>query len=86
MGKTTPVKRRIEFISWRDAVSVDEWHDSAEVVPMSHLIESCGIWIGESDDVVVLALNVDTENGALSCVMHIPKGMIVKRRRVSIEL
>ena len=68
-----------EYITWKDAVSEDPWCHRSEITPHFHTIESVGFLVDESDDVVTLALNHDQDGDNLSCVMHIPKVMIIHR-------
>lgn len=65
------------IVFWKDAFSVDEWSDYQEIEPSFQVIESCGFVVKESDEVLTLGLNHDITEGSWSCIMHIPKGMII---------
>ena len=68
-----------ERVLWKDHVSEDEWVSKDSVVPRSHTIESVGIVVTETPEMLVLALNFDPEGDAYSCIMHICKELILKR-------
>ena len=74
----------IEVIQWGDAESIDQWESikelKAEVLPT---IYSVGWVLRESKDVVVMCCNFDKSNEKASCIMLIPKRMIVKRRKIN---
>ena len=69
----------ILHVTWKDAVSVDEWTHIDEIVPTFHMIESVGMLVKEDDDTLVLGLNHDVDSGNWACFIHIPKDMIMVR-------
>lgn len=75
---------RVEKIAWLDAVSEDQWIPRGDITPHHHTCVSLGFLVDESDTVVTLALNHDLTSGNLSCIMHIPKVMILERKVISI--
>lgn len=69
----------LEYILWKDAVSVDPWTHIDEIEPTYHMIETFGILVAENEESIVVGLNHDTESDNYSCFIHIPKPMIVSR-------
>jgi NAD-dependent dihydropyrimidine dehydrogenase PreA subunit len=87
MANTTKSKlspNDLVLVEWLDAVSVDEWIHSDE----ANLIEparcwSCGILVRQcSKDGITLAANHDSQNGNYSCIIQIPKGMILRVKKI----
>lgn len=78
--------KQLEFVVWKDAVSVDDWTSAEKIVPTFHLIESFGILIDENEESLVLGLNHDTESDNYSCFIHIPKCMVMKRTEINFTL
>ena len=76
------MKSKYVKIHWRDAVSVDEWTSAADIVSESALIETLGILINETEEIITVALNHDQSNDSYSCFINIPKGWIVQRKVV----
>ena len=74
----------IEVIQWGDAESIDQWESikelKAECLPT---IYSVGWILRETKDVVVMCCNFDKQNEKASCIMLIPKSMIIKRRKLN---
>ena len=65
------------FVVWEDAMSIDEWSDSDELlIHECATIYSVGFQLEYDDKRMVLALNHDPSDGSSSCVMYIPRGMI----------
>lgn len=79
-------KLRIEIVAWEDAVSQDDWSDISGIEPECHKIVSVGLYLGENDEALTLALNFDQSGEKASCVMHIPIGMIKHRSSVLYSL
>jgi hypothetical protein len=77
---------KIEQVKWKDAVSIDEWTETEAVSQELHEIISVGINIGETDEVLTLALNFDNISHLSSCIMNIPKSLIVKRKTVTLRI
>ena len=76
----------IEVIQWGDAESIDQWEAikdlEHEVLPT---IYSVGWILRESKDCVVMCCNFDKQNEKASCIMLIPKSMIVKRSVINVK-
>lgn len=72
--------KKLVRVEWFDAVSVDGWTQSSEIKPELHLIETVGILIAETDDVITVALNHDTTGDSYSCFINIPKPWIQSRK------
>ena len=68
-----------ERVKWKDHVSADEWTPADAILPRNHVIESVGIIVTETDEMLVMALNFDPEGDAYSCIMHICKELIISR-------
>lgn len=70
------------LVKWLDAYSVDEWThiDEAKIKPCE--IHSVGICVEHTVSQLTLALNHDTFNENLSCLMTIPTGMITHIRNL----
>jgi len=77
-------KVRVVYLEWHDALSIDGWTDHTEECEFTKLalIKSCGLFVKETEDVLVLTLNNDMTNKAYSCVMIIPKSLIVRRLEI----
>ena len=74
------VDLKIECIKWADAESIDQWESVKDINPdMFPIIYSVGIVLRESEMCVVVALNFDSSNEKASCIMLIPKAMILDR-------
>lgn len=74
----------IEIVVWKDAVSVDSWEDIGDLIKdvQLHTITTIGFVISEDKEKLMLAGNIDLHNECASCVMLIPKGWILKRKKV----
>ena len=65
------------LVVWDDAFSVDEWTPIEEIIDeTSAVVRSAGFLIKETDKYLILALNHDTTNDNLSCVVFIPTKMV----------
>jgi hypothetical protein len=71
---------KIVEVTWVDAQSRDAWEDIKTVTNDLALVKSVGYLFYKDKKLVTLALNNDTTNETLSCVMHIPQGCIKKIR------
>jgi hypothetical protein len=80
MEKSTKPKHKVLFVTWNDAESIDAWTDAVEIDHDPAVIHSIGLLLKEDKDSITLALNHDTKNDTYSCIMKIPKGMIVSRK------
>jgi hypothetical protein len=68
------------FIIWEDAVSIDEWTSMSDInIDKPTLIHTVGLLVEENDKRLAVAVNYDDENESVSCVMIIPKNMIIAR-------
>jgi len=69
------------IVTWKDSQSFDEWEHLEDVVfsPLP-VIESHGFLIYEDKEQIYLAQNM-SEDHAISMLMQIPKGCIVKIRK-----
>ncbi len=76
------MKKKFVRIEWEDAVSIDAWTERSEIIPALHLIETVGILVDETDDVVTVALNHDASGDSFSCIINIPKPWIRSRKTV----
>ncbi len=74
----------IEYVLWKDAVSVDPWTHVDEIKPTYHLIETVGFIVKESNEAVVVALSHDMNSNNYCCFIHIPKEMVVLRKKLPI--
>lgn len=72
----------IYVVSWHDAVSMDSWEDDKINLP-PHLILSVGFLISIEETHIVLALNNDIDSDSISCIMSIPKNMILKMKKLT---
>jgi hypothetical protein len=75
---------KAELVSWKDAVSVDEWTAKADISPTFHIIRTLGFIVAETGESLVLALNHDTTADNFACFIHIPLEMIISRREIKI--
>lgn len=71
----------IEYITWEDAYSSDEWVDGVEKVE-PFIVHTIGYLIYEDDKRITLAGSV--QEYSTSCRLIIPKGMIITRIRLGI--
>lgn len=70
------------LIEWLDAESIDDWTPAPEIDHTVATVYTVGWLVAESLETVTVALNHDKKNEAHSCIMKIPKGMIVQMRVV----
>lgn len=81
-----PIKFQPVMIIWEDACSLDAWSD---VSSMPHeprtIVNSLGYFIGVSDERIILSLNHDTTNDAVSCTIFIPINMVEEARKLTSE-
>lgn len=82
MGNSTKRKFKLVIIEWMDAESVDAWTDISGVDKSITPIESAGWLLHEDEDSYILALNHDINNEKCSCIMKIPRGMVVSKKIV----
>lgn len=84
MKKTNVKYKAGDFllVVWKDAVSFDDWIDREESDTPPAEVHSVGILVIEEEKYITLALNHDTINDKLSCLMTIPKGMIQNIRKL----
>lgn len=84
MSKSRLKQNDLILVEWLDAVSVDPWIHADE----ANLIESAkcysaGILVRQSNkDGVTLAANYDSQNDNYSCIMQIPRGMILSIKKI----
>lgn len=76
------MRTKIVYVVWFDAVSVDDWTDVSEIRPELAEIHSAGLLVGETKDILSLAVNKDITNDKVSCIMNIPKKWIKVRHRI----
>lgn len=72
----------VEYVLWQDAVSEDAWKHRSDISPHYHKIQSIGVLIAETDQVLTLGLNHDLTEDNFSCFIHIPKVMILARHKI----
>lgn len=77
------MKRPIELVTWKDAVSEDAWKNFDEILPHYHVIETVGFVIKDTEEVLTVSLNHDVESDNYSCTIHIPQGMVISRVELS---
>jgi hypothetical protein len=70
------------YVQWKDAVSFDEWTDGE--VPELHVIHTLGFLIHEDKEKIVIAMQVDPDSESRSMEMAIPRGMIVKLKKLKL--
>jgi len=85
ISKTFTHKAKIYHIIWRDAFSeVDEWHDLESVDTKDYLCETVGYLIEEnSKDNYYTIASTMTQDDFFSCVINIPKAMVISKKRLS---
>lgn len=71
------------LVVWEDAVSFDDWSDRLESDTPPPEIHSVGILVLKNKKYLTLALNHDTINDKLSCLMTIPLGMVKSIKKLS---
>ena len=65
------------FIKWYDAVSDDDWVDGIDKLDLTpHLIHTFGFLLLDTDNYIMVALNLDMERAGASQRLSIPKGWI----------
>lgn len=81
-----PPWRRVK-VDWHDAYSIEEWTAAAEMAVQSHLCETSGYLIAESNHYIVIAATVapNGEGWDVSNIMAIPRGCIVKPARLRVS-
>ena len=65
------------WVEWIDPVSADEWSDEKDLNYPT--IEVCGFLIHETDDKIVIAGDIDHNNGNYGRRLAIPKACIKSR-------
>ena len=75
------MKRRLVRVEWCDPFSHDGWCELDQLQTGVLWIESVGYEVLRTKEVIVLALNVDVENGKVSCATVIPL-VCVRSRKV----
>ena len=75
---------KLEYVLWKDSVSVDAWTAASDLDGELHVIESIGRLVKETSSAVILALNYDPESNDFSCSIYIPKVNIVKRSQLDV--
>jgi hypothetical protein len=86
-SKTFTHKAKIYHIVWRDAYSeVDEWHDFDSVDTNDYLCETVGYLIENNgkDNYYTIASTM-TQDDFFSCVINIPKAMVISKKRLLIK-
>ena len=76
------MNRKAIYIEWWDPHSSDSWDPIKDVKLKPCLALSIGFFITETDEVILMALNVNEDEG--SCFMIIPKPCIRKRKWIKI--
>jgi len=76
---------KVVYVKWIDPASEDAWIDRKDVDMDYYLVESVGILVKETKNVLAIAVNVCAVNERTSCVMMIPKKCIMKRKDMSID-
>lgn len=73
-------------VEWKDAVSLDDWTNRAELdLPPADCL-SVGIVVDWKPDVgLTIAVNHDVTNDNFSCIMLIPSGMIGRVRKLRVR-
>lgn len=82
--KAKPEMMRMEYIKWQDAaLEVSNMGNQPDsFISLVHC-ESVGILAAETKTIVSLALEYFPVDGDYRYILHIPKGMIVKRKRLA---
>lgn len=80
-------KAKIYHIIWRDAFSeVDEWHDIESVDDGDYLCETVGYLIEDNNKKEYYTIaSTMTQDDFFSCVINIPKAMVISKKRLSIK-
>jgi hypothetical protein len=65
------------LVKWLDAESIDAWTEKDQVDHSLAPIVSIGWVIQQGDESLTIALNHDEKNESFSCMMKIPKGMVL---------
>jgi hypothetical protein len=75
---------RVIKVVWIDPHSIDEWMDAEEACAgESCKIISIGIYVKETDDRLVMALNFDPAGDGISCTMILPKACILSVQEIA---
>ena len=70
-------------VTWNDAASDDGWgKHNPEEVPDFWPVKTYGLLLFDTPERVVVAQNFSLSTGLVSCRMTIPRGMVVKIRRL----
>lgn len=65
------------FVTWQDAVSVDDWESLEEAQKIKlHTIHTMGFLVHQDDTTYVVAHNLDKDTNAVSQYIAIPKAWI----------
>ena len=83
---TNEVSMKAVFVTWQDAVSVDEWETLEEVQKIKlHTIHTIGFLAHQDDKTYVVAHNLDKDNGSVSQYIAIPKAWIINVEELPYE-
>lgn len=64
-------------VVWKDAQSLDEWTDKKDLSLTPPTIVSCGFVIADTNTELTLSLNHDVDNNSYSCMITIPRQMVL---------
>lgn len=67
---------RVVRVYWIDSTSYDAWDSLEQHKDAGHLISSVGHLAGETEDFLILVMNLDQDSGDCSQSLRIPKGCI----------
>jgi len=76
---------KIIKVTWHDATSCDAWEDLGAVMNHGlHEVTTCGFFIHENDERLIVALNLDEVGNSASQYIAIPKAWITERKDVEV--
>lgn len=70
------MKYKFVKVEWFDAESTDPWVSLSDIDDTLPLIITVGLLLKQTKTFIQIALNHDTTNHNVSCVMKIPIGMV----------
>ena len=82
MGWQSSLMYPLLYVEWSDPTSVDDWTEIAGAKHDPNLIKTCGFLVHNKESSLVLALNLDEGEDAVSCFMIIPKCLIIRQFEV----
>jgi len=74
--------KEIVYVQWVDSQTNSAWEEEKDLNGKFHTVEAVGFLIKKSKDGIVIGLGWDEELKSSCCTMDIPKGCILKIKKM----